>query len=630
MLRILSIDDEPDLLELCKRYLEDTGEFAVDTATSAGQAMEMLRNAPYDLIISDYQMPGMDGITLLKTLRGSGNTLPFILFTGRGREEVVIEALNNGADYYIQKGGDPEAQFTQLTHTIQQVVGKRKADEQIREMNTYLESLITYAANPIVTWDVDSKITRFNRAFERLTGFSEDNVRGHDFDILFPEESRAQSLDLVVKALFGEKWEGVEIPVRTIHADIRTVIWNSANIYGTDGTTPVATIAMGTDITGRKRAEVSLKAAYEDLAATEEELRQQYELLGAHERLLRANQDQLESILRTTPTGIGILKDQVIKEANNRLCEMTGYSHDELATLNIHNIWPEADTSLPAGRQNRTDQGTPDAQPVEARWQRKDGTIIRILFSCGLLNPKDPGAGITISAIDITTHMMGDDALRMANKKLNLLSSITRHDILNKISIIDSNIIFIQKRNPPPEIDAFLLKIGSTTRAIQTQIEFSRVYQNLGSTDSRWQKIDSVLPRRMVPESLQFEADCEGVEVFADPMLQKVFFNLFDNSLRHGGHVHEIRVTCREDGDGLKIVWDDDGIGIPSDEKERIFERGVGKNTGLGLFLVREILGITGISLLEKGIPGKGASFEIRVPRGVYRYLPEKKEEKTG
>jgi signal transduction histidine kinase len=113
---------------------------------------------------------------------------------------------------------------------------------------------------------------------------------------------------------------------------------------------------------------------------------------------------------------------------------------------------------------------------------------------------------------------------------------------------------------------------------------------------------------------------CGEVEVFADPMLQKVFFNLFDNSLRHGGHVRNLQVTCQEREGGLKILWEDDGVGIPDEEKERVFERGYGKNTGLGLFLVREILGITGITIRETGTPGKNAIFEMSVPRGVYRY----------
>ena len=621
MLRILCIDDEPDLLDICKAYLEEGGEFTVDIAISARQGLEMLDTTTYDVIVSDYEMPGMDGITLLKTLRERGKTLPFILFTGRGREEVVIEALNNGADFYIQKGGDPEALFTQLIHIIQQVVGRRKADEQIREMNVYLTNLITFAPNPIVTWDVNSKITRFNRAFEELTGFYETNMLGHDFDILFPEESRAKSLDLVCRALFGEKWEAVEIPIRTIHGNTRTVIWNSANIYAADGTTPIATIAQGTDITERKKAEARLQAAYEDLATTEEELRQQYEQLGAHEQLLRKSQDQFNSILRTTPTGIGIVKNELFAEANDYLCKITGYTRNELAGVNVHVLWADADAHLPPRADSDADNDADrHTMPVEARWQRKDGAVIRVILNAALLNPQVPSEGTILTALDVTSRMMADDAMRMANKKLSLLSSITRHDILNKISVIDSNLIFIRKKGAPPEIESFLDKIGSTTRAIQTQIEFSRVYQDLGSTESRWQAVGKVLPFKMVPETVRFRAETGGAEVFADPMLQKVFFNLFDNSLRHGGTVHEIRILCRESETGLEILWEDDGVGIPATEKEMIFERGYGKNTGLGLFLVREILAITGITIIEIGVPGKGASFRISVPKGMYRF----------
>jgi len=102
-------------------------------------------------------------------------------------------------------------------------------------------------------------------------------------------------------------------------------------------------------------------------------------------------------------------------------------------------------------------------------------------------------------------------------------------------------------------------------------------------------------------------------------MLEKVFFNLLDNSIRHGQHVTEIRVSTGYSDDGLKIVWEDNGAGIPADEKERIFERGFGKNTGLGLFLVREILSLTEITIKETGEQGKGARFEIIIPKGSWR-----------
>jgi len=111
------------------------------------------------------------------------------------------------------------------------------------------------------------------------------------------------------------------------------------------------------------------------------------------------------------------------------------------------------------------------------------------------------------------------------------------------------------------------------------------------------------------------------LEVFTDPMLEKVFFNLFDNAVRHGEHVTEISVTCREedDGRGMVITVEDNGVGIPAEMKEKIFERGVGFNTGYGLFLTHEVLAITGMSIQETGEEGKGARFEIIVPPAGWR-----------
>ena len=101
-IRILYVDDEPSLLEICKLFLEENRGFSVDCAISGKEALDRIAAAKYDAIVSDYQMPGMDGISLLKKVRAKNKTLPFILFTGRGREEVVIEALNVGADSYLQ------------------------------------------------------------------------------------------------------------------------------------------------------------------------------------------------------------------------------------------------------------------------------------------------------------------------------------------------------------------------------------------------------------------------------------------------------------------------------------------------------------------------------------------------
>lgn len=135
MISVLYVDDEPALLELGRLYLERSGQFHVDTAESGSTALEIVKTRTYDAIVSDYQMPGMDGIALLKAVREILPLLPFILFTGRGREEVAIEALNCGADHYLQKGGEPMSQFAELMHVISRAVERRRANETILHLN---------------------------------------------------------------------------------------------------------------------------------------------------------------------------------------------------------------------------------------------------------------------------------------------------------------------------------------------------------------------------------------------------------------------------------------------------------------------------------------------------------------
>ncbi|MEN6609298.1 MAG: PAS domain S-box protein [Methanoregulaceae archaeon] len=621
MIHVLYIDDEPDLLELGRFFLEESGEFVIDTVPSAKQGIEEMKDKNYDAIVSDYQMHGMDGIALLKKLRSDGCRVPFILFTGRGREEVVIEALNSGADFYLQKGGDPEAQFLELAHMIRVAVEKRKSEENIRETNQYLTNLITNASGPIVTWDINFKITRFNRAFEKLTGFSDKIVLGQDFDILFPLESRADSLDLACRALFGEKWEAVEIPIRTISGEVRTVIWNSANIYAQDGTTLIATIAQGTDITERKKTEDNLKIAYEDLTATEEELRQQYEQLSRQEIELRKSRERLSGIFRLAPAGIGLIGNRIVLDINDRFCYMTGFSRDEIIGNDIRTIV--------LGTENGNPDGGPfgpegDLLPmrVEARIRTKDGTLLTVLVSAAPLNPEDHSEGITFTVLDITDRIMAEDALRTANRKLGLLASITRHDILNKTMAIDGFLKIIRKRVSSDDITGYLDKLEAASHAIKSQIQFTRMYQALGNEKSLWQNVMEILPKS-IPDTLVFEIEVKGIEVYADPMLERVFYNLLDNSLVHGGAVSRVRLSYRLTPYELTLVWEDNGTGIPPEEKERIFDQGYGKNTGLGLFLAQEILAITGIVIRETGIPGNGARFELSVPKGNYRITGE-------
>jgi signal transduction histidine kinase len=164
-----------------------------------------------------------------------------------------------------------------------------------------------------------------------------------------------------------------------------------------------------------------------------------------------------------------------------------------------------------------------------------------------------------------------------------------------------------------------ITNIEKAARSVQTQLEFMRQYNKLGTTAQTWQSLRTVVQTVQVPDDIRFQIEVPDVEVFADPMFEKVFANLLDNSIRHGMNVSKISITVKEEGGELVIIWEDDGAGIPDPDKNMIFEPGFGKNTGYGLFLTREILNITDMDIMERGIHGKGARFEIRVPIGKWR-----------
>ena len=236
--------------------------------------------------------------------------------------------------------------------------------------------------------------------------------------------------------------------------------------------------------------------------------------------------------------------------------------------------------------------------------------------------------GFMISGIlrDITERKRADRALLEANRKLNLMGSITRHDINNQLTILSGYHMLLETGSPGlPAAEIFSILNRATTR-IQKILAFTKEYQDVGVKSPVWQQLDALISRakstlETAHVTISLEPSCRDIEILADPMLVKVFYNLIDNSLRHGEHVSEIRFSCARENDNLYLIYEDNGAGIPDTIRPVLFERGKGKNTGYGMFLVREILAITGFTIAEKGEAGKGARFEIVVPAGSFRVV---------
>ncbi len=223
---------------------------------------------------------------------------------------------------------------------------------------------------------------------------------------------------------------------------------------------------------------------------------------------------------------------------------------------------------------------------------------------------------------DITFRKEIEKAYQQANLKLNLLSSITRHDVLNQLSVLIGFTDMALEMNTDPEIGIMLRRVMAAAETISNQISFTRTYQDIGLQEPAWQQVYDVIRKAsdgVSIASVEKDKTLRHLEVLADPLLEKVFFCLLDNSERHGKTVSKCRFSCREDEDALFIEYEDNGVGIDSHEKLRIFDRGYGKNTGYGLFLAKEILAMSGVTITETGIYGEGVRFEIKFLPGFFR-----------
>ena len=228
-------------------------------------------------------------------------------------------------------------------------------------------------------------------------------------------------------------------------------------------------------------------------------------------------------------------------------------------------------------------------------------------------------------ARDLTGQKRAEQALAIANKKLSLLADLTRHDIRNKLTVLTGYLDLFRSCPAEPYFSMYTEKINETVAAISAQLEFIRIYQKIGSAEPAWYNVENLFSnacrQREIP-SVVISSHQDGWEICADPLIERVFSTLVDNAFRYGTTLTELRCSAHESPAGLVVIIEDNGIGIAQDKKEQIFEKEAARTPGQShsLFLAREILSMTGITLRETGRAGKGARFEMQVPKGMYRF----------
>jgi PAS domain S-box-containing protein len=251
-------------------------------------------------------------------------------------------------------------------------------------------------------------------------------------------------------------------------------------------------------------------------------------------------------------------------------------------------------------------------------------------FFSATAGPLHDSRGNHIGAIetirDMTDMKKAHEALELSNKKLNLLSQISRHDILNQITILNGILYLIGLDYDDQPLKRQVDKMVYIVRIIRDQIDFTKIYQKIGATEPVWLNPSVIFKEqaeKFMDTPVHMNQTDSPIEISVDPLFEKVIYNLIDNSIRHGEKITSISLSSRLTGKGAEIIYEDDGAGICQEDKEIIFEPGFGKNSGYGLFLIREILSITEIMIEETGTEGTGARFVMKVPTGRYRVLED-------
>ena len=260
MIRTIYIDDEPLLLELAKDFIEDGVEFTMDTTTSVDEAIHRVMDGDYDAVICDYQMPAMNGVEFLKALRSKGDVTPFVLFTGRGREEVAIEALNSGVDFYLKKGGEPSSQFAELKNLLIQMSRRRQAEDAMTHNARRFRAMIENSMDIISVMDRNSTLRYVSPSISKILGYTVDEVIGTNLQT-YSHPDLVENLAKVIQTIRAGRTERYEISLRHKCGAYRLIEASIAVMPTELG--PNQIVVNGRDITERRKKEDELRHSEE-------------------------------------------------------------------------------------------------------------------------------------------------------------------------------------------------------------------------------------------------------------------------------------------------------------------------------------------------------------------------------
>ena len=446
-IRVLHVDDEAGFLKAAKQILEMQGNFEVETAASVEEAQEKMKEKTFDVIVSDYIMPGKDGLEFLKELRDSGNSISFIIFTGKGREIVAIRALNLGADQYINKIGKPEVVYVELAHSIRHVVERKRATEEVWKREQRLRALFASSPDAITVADLNANIVECNQATLDLLGYSsKEELIGKSGFELVAKKDREKLQENLMKLLEQGSTKNIQYTALTKDGHELQAELSSSVIKDPSGN-PIGAVAITRDITERKKMENKILQQNEFLNSALEALTHPFYVIDADDYTIQ---------LANSATGFGIL-------AENSTCYQV--THKRKKPCSAEHPCPleiVKKTRKPAVLEHIHYDKNGNERNVEVHGYPifdNDGNVVQMIEY----------------SLDITERKKAQEALNgafdelaLVNEKLGVVGRLTRHDVRNKLSAVTGN-IYLTKQTLPNDHNA--LNYLKETESAISQIE---------------------------------------------------------------------------------------------------------------------------------------------------------------
>ena len=711
-IRILHVDDEPELLKATKQCLE-MYSFDVRTVQSVDEALLELEKGSFDAIVSDFQMPGKDGLEFLKELRASGSRLPFVLFAGKGSEEVVVKALNLGADLYVDKRGNPETVFLELAHGVRELVVRERAEKALKECGEKWKILADKSPNMIFI-NREGRVVYANEKCVEITGYTREEFYSSNFDFL---QLIAPEYGDLVKQNFRKHFGGGDVEpcdyVLVTKNGRRVAVVIASKLIKFEGKNAI--LGVVTDITERKRFEDALRESekrFRDIADVagdwiwelDPEGRYTYsnyavknvlgyvpeEVLGKHfsdffppegreklkesllnvfarkdrfttfvhkdghlvyvetrgmpllssegkvlgyrgsdrdisesrkaEKALQESEERFKLLFAQNPEAacyVGV--DLRILDVNPRFEELFGYSLVEVKGKCIDDVVVQEGKLDEARMLDR--KAAEGYVYFDTERRRKDGSIVPVSVSAAPMAVGDRLAGYVVMYKDISETRTAQQGLMVAMEKLQVVGSLVRHDVRNKLAGLNGYAYLLGKKIGDNEQALQDLKeMESCSEQILRILEFSRVYEQLGAEELKYVNVEKCVNDAVMLatnlKNVQVANDCRGLSLLADSLLTQVFHNLIDNSRKYGERISQIRIHYEiVDKDELKLIYEDNGAGVPDSMRANLFKEGYGRGTGYGLYLIRKICEAYGWTIQETGREGLGAQFTMAIPR---------------